>query len=51
MLTAILKSFDAIVLNATTSSSITLSVTEIGLIASPISATTASGLSIGNKVI
>ena len=50
-LTTILKSFDSIVINATTSTSITLSVTGIGLIAIPISTTTACGLSITNKVI
>ena len=50
-LTTILKSFDTFVIIATTSSSITLSLTGIGLIAIPISTATACGLSIGNKVI
>ena len=50
-LTTILKSFDTIVVIATTSASITLSVTGIGLIAIPISTATACGLSITNKVL
>ena len=50
-LTAILKSFDTVVIIPTTSSSITLSLTGIGLIAKPISTATACGLSIGNKKI
>ena len=50
-LTTILKSFDTIVIIATTSTSITLSVTGIGLIAIPISTATACGLSITNKVL
>ena len=50
-LTTIIKSFDTFVNNATTSSSITLSLTGIGLVAIPISTATACGLSIGNKVI
>ena len=50
-LTTILKSFDTFVAFATTSSSITLSLTGIELIAIPISTTTACGLSIGNKVL
>ena len=50
-LTTILKSFDTIVIIATTSVSITLSLTEIGLIALPIPSATACGLSIGNKVV
>ena len=49
-LTTILKSFDTIVIIATTSTSITLSVTGIGLIAIPISTATACGLSITNKI-
>ena len=49
--TKTLKSFDTIVIIATTFSSITLSVIGIGLTATPISAATACGLSIGNKVI
>ena len=51
MLTTILKSFDTFVVIATTSSSITLSVTGIGLIPIPISTATACGLSVRNKVI
>ena len=50
-LTAILKSFDTFVIFAKTSSSITLSVTGMGLIAKPISTATACRSSIGNKVI
>ena len=50
-ITTILKSFDTIVIIATTSSSITLSLTGIGLIAIPKSTATACGLSIGNKVL
>ena len=50
-LTTILKSFDRFVYIATTSSSINLSFTGIGLIAIPISNATACGLSIANKVI
>ena len=49
--TTILKSFDTFVIIATTSSSITLSLTGIGLIAIPISTASACGLSIGNKVL
>ena len=51
MLSTILKSFDTIVIIATTSCSSTLSVTGFGLIAIPISASTPCGLEIGNKVI
>ena len=47
----LLKSFDIIVIIATTSGSITLSLTGLGLIAIPISAATTCGLSIGNKVV
>ena len=50
-ITTILKSFDTFVIIATTSSSITLSLTGIGLIVIPISTATACGLSIGNKVL
>ena len=50
-ITTILKSFDTFVIIATTSSSITLSLTGIGLIAIPISTASACALSIGNKVI
>ena len=50
-ITTMLKSFDTFVIIATTSSSITLSLTGIGLIAIPISTATACGLSIRYKVI
>ena len=50
-ITTILKSFDTFVIIATTSSSIILSLTGIGLIAIPISTAIACGLSIGNKVL
>ena len=50
-ITTILKSFDTFVIFATTSTSITLSLTGIGFIAIPISTATACGLSNNNKVI
>ena len=50
-ITTVLKSFDTFVIIATTSSSITLSLTGIGLIVIPISTATACKLSIGNKLI
>ena len=50
-LTTILDSFDTIFIMATTSSPIRLSLTRIGLIVIPISAATAYGLSIGNKIV
>ena len=50
-LTTKLKSFDTFVIIATTSSSTTLSLRGIGLIAIPVSTATGCGLSIGNKVI
>ena len=50
-ITTILKSFDTFVIIAITSSSITSSLTGIGLIIIPISTATACGLSIGNKVL
>ena len=50
-ITTILKSFDTFVILATTSSSITLSLTGIGLIVIAISTATACGLSIADKVI
>ena len=50
-LTTKLKSFDTFVIVATTSSSITLSLREIGCLDVPFSTATACGLSIGNKVI
>ena len=50
-LTTILKPLDTFVVFATTSSSLILSLTGIGLIVIPISTTSACVLSIGNKVI
>ena len=50
MITTKLKSIVTFNINATTSASITLSFTGIGLIAIPISFATACGLSVGNKV-
>ena len=50
-ITTILKSFDISVIFATTSSSITLSLTGMRLIAMPISTATACGLSIGIRVV
>ena len=50
-ITTILKSFDTFVIIATTSSSITLSLTGIGLIVIPISTASTCALSIGNKVL
>ena len=50
-ITTILKSFDTFVIIATTSSSITLSLTGIRLIVIPISTASACVLSVGNKVI
>ena len=51
MLTTLLKSVDTIVIFATTSSTMTLSHTGIGLIAIPISTTTACGLTNTNEII
>ena len=51
MLTTILKSFDTFVIIGTTSSSITLSLTGIGLIAIPTSSGIACGLTISNKLL
>ena len=51
MLTRILKSFDTFVIFATTSSSITLSLTGIGLIVIPKSTVIACGLTINKKAI
>ena len=48
--TTILKSFDTFVIIATTSSSVTLNLTGIGLIVILISTASACALSIGNKV-
>ena len=50
-ITTILKSFDTFVNIATTSSSITLSLTGIGLIVIPIPTASVCDLSIGNKVL
>ena len=50
-LNTILESVDSIVIIAATSTSITLSVTGIGLIVLPISAGIACTLSLGNKVL
>ena len=49
--TTSLKSIDTIVINVTTSISITLSLTGIGLIIIPISTASACALSIGNKLL
>ena len=50
-ITTILKSFDRFVFIAATSTSVTLSLTGIGLLATPISTAKACGLSIGDKVL
>ena len=50
-ITTILKSFDAFLIFTTTSSSITLSLTGVGLIVIPISTASACLLSIVNKVM
>ena len=50
-LNTILESVDSIVIIGATSTSITLSITGIGLIILPISAGIACGLSLGNKVL
>ena len=50
-LTRILKSFDTFEINATTSSSISFTLTRIGLLAIPISTASAYGLSIGKKTM
>ena len=50
-LTTKLKSFDTFVFIATTSSSSTLSLTGIGLTTMPIPTASATGLSIGNRVV
>ena len=50
-LNTILESVDSIVIIGATSTSITLSVTGIGLIILPISAGTARTLSLGNKIL
>ena len=51
ILNTILESVDSIVIIATTSTSITLSITGIGLIVLPISAGIACALSLGNKIL
>ena len=50
-LNTVLESVDSIVIIAATSTSITLSVTGIGLIVLPISAGTACAISLGNKIL
>ena len=50
-LNTILESVDSIVIIAATSTSITLSITGVGLVNLPISAGIACGLSLGNKVL
>ena len=50
-LNTILESVDSIVIIGATSTSITLSLTGIGLIILPISASIACGLSLGNKIL
>ena len=50
-LNTILESVDSIVIIATTSTSITLSITGIGLIVLPISAGIGCGLSLSNKIL
>ena len=47
----ILKSFDTIVITATTSNSITLSQTEIGLLFTPKSISKVFALSFSNKIV
>ena len=50
-LNTVLESVDSIIIIAATSTSITLSITGIGLIVLPISAGIACGLSLGNKIL
>ena len=50
-LNTILESIDSIIINAATSTSITLSITGTGLIVLPISAGIACVISLGNKVL
>ena len=50
-ITTVLKSFDTIVIVATTSSSITLSPIGLRLIVIPVSTSIACGLTISNKII
>ena len=51
ILNTVLQSVDSVVIIGATSTSITLSITGIGLIILPISAGIACGLSLGNKVL
>ena len=51
ILNTVLESVDSIVIIAAASTSITLSVTGIGLIVLPISAGIACGISLGNKIL
>ena len=51
MFTTMLKSFDTFVYIATTSSSVTLSVTGVGSKVIPFSVATLCGLSFGTKVL
>ena len=50
-LNTVLESIDSIIIIAATSTSITLSITGIGLIVLPISAGNTCGISLGNKVL
>ena len=50
-LNAVLESVDSIVIIGATSTSLTLSITGVGLILLPISAGIACGLSLGNKIL
>ena len=50
-LNTLLESVDSIIIIAATSTSITLSITGIGLIVLPISAGIACGISLGNKIL
>ena len=50
-LNTVLESIDSIVIIAATSTSITLSLTGVGLIVLPISAGIACGISLGNKIL
>ena len=51
ILNTILESVDSVVIIGATSTSITLSITGVGLIILPISAGVACGLSLGNKIL
>ena len=50
-LNTVLESVDSIIIISATSTSITLSITALGLIVLPISAGIACGLSLGNKIL